>query len=416
MNRLPTASAEFPQFWVDECREEMTGKVAARCLRFSKILLAVELVLLVSDFIRTRYFGVAGVEALLPWRLAFIAFLGLYAAFARQIPSAYVRAVTFLALGTAFTVWVTGTLLPGLSGDMSVFVIGMFTIAALCPLPGRFCFALYSVAALALIAMLMALHDPRVSFWLSSIVAAWVMAVIVSRTCFRALLAEFTQRKGLERQKERVNELLYNVFPQTIAASLQEGKRSIASHSEVTILFADVVGFTQLAGRLLPSQLVEILETLFGRFDSAAARHGVEKIKTIGDSYMAISGAPVAIDHSVERIAAFALEIVAICNGLGKECGFNLALRVGIHTGPVVAGVIGSSRLCYDLWGDSVNLAQRLEASSEQNVIHVSEPVYHRLRAAFDLQDRGVLDLKDIGPTRTFILRGSRDDAPHPGA
>jgi class 3 adenylate cyclase len=411
LNWLPPAGPDFPQEWIEEFRRELATNAAARCESFSKVLLAVELALLAFDIFRIRGLGIAIAEALVPWRVSFIIFLGLYAFFAARIQRIELRAKVFLVGGMGFAIWISAGVLPGLSGDLSVFAIGLLTISALCPFPGRFGTLFCIVCAVILGFALSVQHDARFSFWLSNVVAGAILAIVVERTCYRAALTEFGFRKGLQRQRERVDELLYNVFPQTVAASLKDGKRSVASHSEVTILFADVVGFTQLASRLLPSQLVEILETLFSRFDDAARRHGVEKIKTIGDAYMAISGAPVSVERSVERMAEFALDVVRICDEFGKEAGFDLALRVGIHTGPVVAGVIGSSRLCYDLWGDSVNIAQRLEAHGERNLINVSEPVYHRLRGNFRLEDRGMLELKGKGPTRTYALRGIQSAA-----
>jgi class 3 adenylate cyclase len=120
---------------------------------------------------------------------------------------------------------------------------------------------------------------------------------------------------------------------------------------------------------------------------------------------MAISGAPVPVDHQVERMADFALAIVKVCNQVSETTGFDLAMRVGIHTGPVVAGVIGSSRLCYDLWGDSVNTAQRLESQGEPNSVCVSDPVYFQLRDQFVFEDRGLIDLKGKGPTKSYVLK-----------
>jgi class 3 adenylate cyclase len=183
-------------------------------------------------------------------------------------------------------------------------------------------------------------------------------------------------------------------------------------HGEVTILFADIVGFTPLASRLLPTHLLSLLEDIFGKFDLLAQQHGIEKIKTIGDAYMAICGAPVVVDHQVERMADFALAIVKVCNQVSKTTGFDLALRVGIHTGPAVAGVIGSSRLCYDLWGDSVNTAQRLESQGEPNSVCVSDPVYFKLRDQFIFEDRGLIDLKGKGPTRSYVLKCRIDSSP----
>jgi len=236
-------------------------------------------------------------------------------------------------------------------------------------------------------------------------VATCVIGVVIEKFTFAAALREFLHRKGIERQRERADQLLYNVFPQSVANSLKEGKRSVAMHGEVTILFADLVGFTALSSRLLPSQLLELLEDIFGQFDRLAKQHGVEKIKTIGDAYMAIAGAPAAVDHQVERMANFALAIVQACQQVSQSTGFELAVRVGIHTGPVVAGVIGSTRLCYDLWGDSVNVAQRIQSRGEVNAISVSEPVYFKLREHYVLVDRGLVDLKGKGPTKTYVLK-----------
>ena len=405
MNRIPTPSTDFPADWATEFREELAAKAETRVNFVARVLLGIELALLVFDLIRTQG-DAAGADTLMAWRLAFLLFLSLFILLSARVARVENRVRTFLAGGLGFAAAGTLVLAP-ISGDMAVFVTGALAIAALCPLPGRFNAALFIVATLALSASLPLLGTgQKLSFWLVNVISTCVLAIVIERLCFATALAEFRHRKALVRQRERVDELLYSVFPQTVAAALKEGRRSVAMHSEVTILFADVVGFTALAGKLLPSQLVEHLETLFGRFDRLAASHGVEKIKTIGDAYMAIAGAPDSVDRPVEKIAEFALDIVAECERFGLESGFDLALRVGIHTGPVVAGVIGSSRLCYDLWGDSVNLAQRLEAHGDRNLINVSEPVFHRLRGAFRFEDRGLVDLKGKGPTRAFILCG----------
>ncbi|MBK9441828.1 MAG: adenylate/guanylate cyclase domain-containing protein [Comamonadaceae bacterium] len=367
-------------------------------------MLIIEGVLLLSDFYRTQ--GLKdGPDAIFIWRLAALTFLLTYRFVVERVAPEVARLRYFLIFGMFLCCWASAVL-AGIAGDMSTFTIGALGVAAACPLPGRFNSSLFVVSGAALISWLY-VHFPNAGlFWSSNIIATCLIGIVIEKFTFDAALREFSHRKGIERQRERADELLYNVFPATVAASLKEGGRSVALHGEVTILFADVVGFTPLSSRLLPSQLLDLLEEIFGKFDLLAKKHGVEKIKTIGDAYMAISGAPSVVDRQVERMADFALEIIQICKEISKNTGFDLAVRVGIHTGPVVAGVIGSSRLCYDLWGDSVNMAQRIESHGEPNMISVSEPIYYKLRNQFLLEDRGLIELKGKGPTKTYALRG----------
>lgn len=403
-NDLPKPSAEFPAPWIEEFRLELIGSALRRARIVTSTLIIIEAVLLMFDFYRTKWL-VQGVDAIFVWRLAALVFLLSYRfVFEKKLP-ALARLRYFLIFGMVLCSSASA-ILAGIAGDMSTYTIGALGVAAACPLPGRFNASLFSASGAALIGWLF-YHFPETgSFWVSNIVATCVIGIVIERFTYKAALREFSHRKGIERQRERADELLYNVFPESVAASLKAGRRSIAMHGEVTILFADVVGFTQLSGRLLPSQLLALLEDIFGKFDQLAQKHGIEKIKTIGDAYMAISGAPVPVDHQVERMADFALAIIQVCKQISEHSGFELAVRVGIHTGPVVAGVIGSSRLCYDLWGDSVNIAQRIESQGEPNAICVSEPIYFKLRDQFEFEDRGLIELKGKGPTKTYALKG----------
>lgn len=408
-NQLPASGPEFPADWNQEFKHELVLSGLRRARMVTLTLLVIESVLLISDFYRTQWLTM-GVDALLIWRLTAIVFLLSYRYVIGKTMPEQIRLRYFLLIGMALCCWVSAVL-AGISGDMSTFTIGALGVAAACPLPGRFNAGLFTLSGLALMGWLYATFPQAGPYWASNIVATCVIGVVIEKFTFAAALREFLHRKGIERQRERADQLLYNVFPQSVAASLKEGKRSVAMHGEVTILFADLVGFTSLSSRLLPSQLLELLEDIFGQFDQLAKQNGVEKIKTIGDAYMAISGAPVAVDHQVERIADFALAIVRVCQQVSKNTGFELAVRVGIHTGPVVAGVIGSTRLCYDLWGDSVNLAQRIQSRGEINAISVSEPVYFKLRDQYQLEDRGLVDLKGKGPTKTYVLKGRHSGA-----
>lgn len=404
-NQLPAPGPEFPADWGEEFKHELARSGLRRASMVTVTLLVIESVLLLSDFYRTQ--GFANFDALLIWRLAAIAFLLSYRFVLGKVFAPQVRLRYFLLMGMLLCCWVSAVM-AGVSGDMSTFTIGALGVAAACPLPGRFNASVFVVAGLALIGWLYS-HFPQAGpYWASNIVATCVIGIVIEKFTFDAALREFMHRKGIERQRERADQLLYNVFPQSVANSLKEGKRSVAMHGEVTILFADLVGFTSLSSRLLPSQLLELLEDIFGQFDALAKQHGVEKIKTIGDAYMAIAGAPAAVDHQVERMANFALAIVQACQQVSQSTGFELAVRVGIHTGPVVAGVIGSTRLCYDLWGDSVNLAQRIQSRGEVNAISVSEPVYFKLRERYALEDHGMVDLKGKGPTKTYVLKQRR--------
>jgi len=404
-NQLPATGPEFPADWGEEFKRELAKSALRRARMVTITLLVIEGVLLLSDFYRTQ--GFTKPDALLLWRVVAIVFLLSYRYVAGKSMPEQIRLRYFLLMGMLLCCWVSAVL-AGIAGDMSTFTIGALGVAAACPLPGRFNASLFAVSGLALIGWLYTNFPQAGPYWASNIVATCVIGVVIEKFTFAAALREFLHRKGIERQRERADELLYNVFPQSVATSLKEGKRSVAMHGEVTILFADLVGFTALSSRLLPSQLVELLEDIFGQFDQLAREHGVEKIKTIGDAYMAISGAPVAVDHQVERMADFALDIVQICRQVSNSTGFELAVRVGIHTGPVVAGVIGSTRLCYDLWGDSVNVAQRIQSRGEINAISVSEPVYFKLRERYQLEDRGLVDLKGKGLTKTYVLKQRR--------
>ena len=203
----------------------------------------------------------------------------------------------------------------------------------------------------------------------------------------------------------RSESLLLNVLPKTIAQRLKREPGIIAEHhDEVTVLFADVVDFTPFVDRTQPARVVSVLDELFSAFDTLAERHGVEKIKTIGDAYMAASGLPEPSDGHAVAMAEMALEMHATFEALSRPTGAGLALRIGMDTGPVIAGVIGRHRLIYDLWGDTVNTASRMESHGLPGRIQVSENVYNRLCERYDFEDRGEIDLKGKGRRRAYLL------------
>jgi class 3 adenylate cyclase len=219
--------------------------------------------------------------------------------------------------------------------------------------------------------------------------------------------AAIAAQMKLHRANERLHELLGNTLPELIAERLDKGETLIAdSHAEATVLFADLVGFSEITKRLSPSHLVELLNTIFTQFDEAAGRRGVEKIKTIGDCYMAATGVLGHSSRQVEAMADFALEMLDLVKSIGDECGLPLEIRIGISTGPVISGVIGRRKYAYDLWGDTVNLASRMESGGERGQIQVTESTYWRLRPRYHLEKKGEIDVKGHPNTPVYILLG----------
>ena len=230
----------------------------------------------------------------------------------------------------------------------------------------------------------------------------------------RAARLEFEARKGLEEERERSERLLLNILPQPIAERLKTEPAPIADRfPEASILFADVVGFTAMCERMEPEDLVTFLNELFTEFDHVAEKHGLEKIKTIGDAYMAVCGVPVPCPDHLERIAEAALEMRELAGRRGNgsdRVARPLAVRFGIDTGPVVAGVIGEKKFIYDLWGDPVTMASRMETHGEAGAIQVTEAVRKRLQERYALEPRGKVDIKGRGEVETWWLRGAVDE------
>ena len=208
-------------------------------------------------------------------------------------------------------------------------------------------------------------------------------------------------------EKER---LLLNILPASIAERLLGGENPIADRFDaMTVLFADVADFTPFSARRPPTEILEILNTIFSAFDDLAERHGLEKIKTVGDAYMVAGGLSPGGEDDAERMADIGLEMVAAVERIGREIGEPLAIRVGLHAGPAVAGVIGIRKFIYDVWGDTVNTASRMESHGVVGRVQVTDSTYRRLRETHDFERRGVIDVKGKGPTETWLLIGRRN-------
>jgi adenylate cyclase len=244
---------------------------------------------------------------------------------------------------------------------------------------------------------------------------AYVLLQYFVRARERAMSELERQHRALELEQAKSERLLLNVLPEPVAARLKEDQGIIADASpDVTVLFADIVGFTPLAERLSPSELVALLDRVFARWDALAARQGVEKIKTIGDAYMAAAGIPLPRDDHAEAIAEMALAMRPEVVRCVAESGLPLEIRIGIDSGPVVAGVIGRAKFIYDLWGDTVNTASRMESHAEPGTILVTERAHERLRDRYDLRLRGTIEVKGKGPMTTYLLVGRRRDDANP--
>jgi len=217
-----------------------------------------------------------------------------------------------------------------------------------------------------------------------------------------------TTEEELRQQRQLSERLLLNILPQRIAERLKRGQTTIAdSFADATVLFADLVGFTRLATELSPAELVSLLNQIFSRFDKLVDRHRVEKVKTIGDAYMAVGGVPHSQGNHVAAIANLALEMQQAIGKFITPDQHPMTLRIGIHTGAVVAGVIGSRKFIYDLWGDAVNVASRMESQGEAGRIQVTEAVYNRLHRNYQFEPRGAIEVKGKGAMTTYWLLGA---------
>ena len=217
---------------------------------------------------------------------------------------------------------------------------------------------------------------------------------------------DVTAARAIERLARENERLLLNILPASIAERLRSGEEVIADRfDELTVLFADCVGFTAMSSHLPPSQVVQQLNGIFSIFDRLADKYDLEKIKTIGDAYMVVGGLTPLGDHP-ERVAAMGLEMLDEIAVMRAAMPTALNVRVGMHVGPAVAGVIGLKKFMYDVWGDTVNIASRMESLGSSGRIQVTESTYRRLRHAFDFEPRGSIEVKGLGPTETYFITG----------
>ncbi|MEZ4295245.1 MAG: adenylate/guanylate cyclase domain-containing protein [Polyangiaceae bacterium] len=244
---------------------------------------------------------------------------------------------------------------------------------------------------------------PAWSFAPIRAVSAALTFATLAFVVFQFYLDILRAEDALAQEHERSEGLLRNILPVPIASRLKSDKHSIADgFAEVTVLFSDLVGFTELSGRLPPADLVKLLNRVFSEFDDLTERRGLEKIKTIGDAYMVAAGLPEPRPDHALAVARFAFDMLAVLGRINAETGQKLDLRIGIHTGPVVAGVIGKRKFIYDLWGDTVNIASRMESHGVAGAVQVTPEVARRIEGEFE-----------ISPPRTILVKGKGEMTTH---
>jgi class 3 adenylate cyclase len=290
------------------------------------------------------------------------------------------------------------------TGDVSIVAIAQVLIAAVFNLPGRLRRWLYGLQCVSLGLCLGWLDHSGKFLGQLQFVNLLVIAIVayaMDGYMLKNAKALFTESCRVARERKRADAVLYNALPIAIAEELKANHHVKAqSFPAMAILFADIVGFTEFAAQREPEQVLGVLGDLFSEMDALVDTHGVEKIKTIGDAYMAVS------DGDVTAIAKLALAMRDLMQRYNAAHGFPLALRIGMHCGPTIAGVIGSKRFLYDVWGDAVNLASRMESTGESGRIQASEQVFSALQNGFAFEERGLIPVKGKGLLRTYFLLG----------
>ncbi len=206
-------------------------------------------------------------------------------------------------------------------------------------------------------------------------------------------------------EQEKSERLLLNILPASVIKKLRENSDSIAERFEnCTVLFSDIVGFSELSRKMTADSIVKLLNNIFSSFDDLVEKYGLEKIKTIGDAYMVVGGLPEPDENHAEKVANFALDMLEVVKDYSKKNNVNLELRIGINSGNAVAGVIGKKKFIYDLWGDSVNTASRMESHGLPGKIQISNSTYFLIKDKFQFSDRGSVEVKGIGKIQSYLL------------
>ena len=306
---------------------------------------------------------------------------------------------------------VLGGLIPSAMHAVWGLLAPLGAIVVYGPKTGRRWFAVYSVVIAVGIYASYNMNSPIDSLTPSAISGLMAMNIIGASAFAFAIVYYFVQQRDLafrllRNERERSENLLLNILPKDIVAILKKQPRIIADHfTGATILFADVVNFTPISAKLSPTELVDLLNEVFSHFDALVEKHGVEKIKTIGDCYMVASGVPRPRPDHARVLTRLALEMRDFVNQHDFS-GNRLSLRIGLNSGPVVAGVIGQKKFIYDLWGDAVNTASRMESHGSSGIIQITRATYELIKDSFACEHLGTLDVKGKGAMEVWQVCG----------
>jgi class 3 adenylate cyclase len=342
---------------------------------------------------------------LLGWQLtAELFFLGIVAADRLLGPSRSREVPLHLACigAVALATWI-GAAAAWRRGDLSIYAAGLtFVATVMCtPRPVRRPMYLLSFVVLGLAAVWRHGDAARVLAMLVNPFCVVVLCMELDKFSYARNLELFTETRRAETERARADTVLYNVLPASIAEELKrDGKVKAVKFENMGVLFADIAGFTRFSRALPPDALVLVLNDIFSAFDELVERHALEKIKTIGDAYMVVS------DQRLDSLAQLALDMGEALERYNRANGTQLGMRIGIHAGPAVAGVIGVKRFLYDVWGDTVNVASRMESTGATGAIHVTEAVYLQTRGKFEFSAREPLEIKGGGTLATWWLLG----------
>jgi len=298
-----------------------------------------------------------------------------------------------------------------------LFFIGPFVYLALDQRDRKWAILLVPIGLLGMLTVQLDLWPNQ---WVQAMPPEWhrffyLMSVSMTMLLITLMVVVFIQQlratqAQLEAEHEEVQRLLLNILPEAISTRLRSSHDIIADqHAGASVLFADIVGFTELADKISPSDLVGKLNRYFSAFDDLVAQHGAEKIKTIGDAYMVASGVPLACEDHAGVIVRLALDMLSETQRINAEGGDSLQLRIGINSGPVVAGVMGKHKFVYDLWGDTVNVASRMESHGVPGRVHITDHTFRLICGDYDVAPRGDIAVKGKGRVRTWLIVSAGD-------
>ena len=316
--------------------------------------------------------------------------------------------IGFFIVGAALFVWFA-LVSWMLSGNLSTYAIFLLTMVCVFGFPGHVRQVINATGTLTL-TFLIFWFDRQGSFYtngaLINLVALAVASLLIDGYLMNLNRALYREKRLVEYERARADCVLYNALPMSIADELKSNNVVKAKkHSHMAVLFVDIVGFTKFAANHPPDAVVQVLNDVFSEFDTLVDRYQVEKIKTIGDAYMVVG------KNNLSAVADLALEMLGSMAAYSRRTGFDLKIRGGIHVGPAVAGVIGLRRFLYDVWGDAVNIASRMESLGEAGRIQVTADVFRQLASTFEFKARGEIEVKGKGAMRTYFLLSKTSNA-----